>query len=379
MGVGVAMPEKSNQFYSWLDLFRFVAATVVVISHARDVLMVDYPGTTAFLPFYVVTGLGHSGVIVFFVLSGFWISQSVLRRFDRADFWGLYLIDRLSRLGVVLVPALVIGGLLDYWGSAVLHLPAYMGATGAHSLGQGIAGRLTPSVLIGNFLFLQTIAVRPWGSNGPLWSLAYEFWYYVWFPALVMLLARRRVSLGLLGLTMAWFNPDICLGFVSWLSGAALSQVVERRWQCGHSMTVRRAFALGAAVLFLMVLAVTVLFKDRLFDIPLAMGFAMLLFGLSNGAVPVPSALHPLARYGHYASFSLYITHFPIIALIGGWLTIGGRMAPGLVPMLAVVGLTVVCQIIALGFAAQTEARTPALRQQLKRWFASPMASEPAR
>jgi peptidoglycan/LPS O-acetylase OafA/YrhL len=372
------MPEKLHQFYSWMDLFRFVAATVVVLSHARDILMVNYPGAKAFLPFYAATALGHSGVIVFFVLSGFWISQSVLRWFDRADFWVNYLIDRLSRLGIVLVPALLIGGVLDYWGSAVLHLPVYTGATGAHSLWQGIAGRLAPSVLIGNLLFMQTIAVSTWGSNGPLWSLAYEFWYYVWFPALVMLLARRRLSLGLLGLAVAWLNPDIGLGFFSWLSGAALSQALERRWQWGHSIAVRRALAAGAAALFLVVLAVTVLFKARLFDIPLAMAFALLLFGLSNGAVPVPPVLHPLARYGRYASFSLYMTHYPIMALIGGWLTIGGRMAPGLAPMLAVIGLTVVCQIIALGFATQTEARTASVRQQLKQWFASPLASEPA-
>ncbi len=373
------MSNKPNQFHDWMDLFRFAAATVVVISHARDVLMVDYSSAKTALFFYAATGLGHSGVIVFFVLSGFWISQSVLRRFDLANFWGNYLIDRVSRLGIVLLPALVIGGLLDYWGSAVLHLPAYMGGTGAHSLEAGIAGRLAPAVLLGNVLFLQTIVVNTWGSNGPLWSLANEFWYYVWFPALALLIARRRLSLGLLGLAVGWFNPDIGLGFCSWLLGAGLSQVIERRWQWGRSVMARRAVAWGAAALFLAVLAIAGLFKGHQFDVPLALTFAVLLFGLLNGAVPMPAVLYPLARYGHYASFSLYITHFPIIALIGGWLTIGGRMAPGLWPMLLVIGLTIVCQIIALGFASQTEARTAAVRVQVKRWFASPQASEPAR
>ena len=33
-----------------------------------------------------------------------------------------------------------------------------------------------------NAFFLQTIVGPTFGSNGPLWSLAYEWWYYVLFP-----------------------------------------------------------------------------------------------------------------------------------------------------------------------------------------------------
>jgi len=31
---------------------------------------------------------------------------------------------------------------------------------------------LHPSVFVGNLLYLQSILVMPFGSNGPLWSLA---------------------------------------------------------------------------------------------------------------------------------------------------------------------------------------------------------------
>jgi peptidoglycan/LPS O-acetylase OafA/YrhL len=43
---------------------------------------------------------------------------------------------------------------------------------------------LGPEVLLGNLVFLQAILVPTWGSNGPLWSLAFEFWFYIWFPTL---------------------------------------------------------------------------------------------------------------------------------------------------------------------------------------------------
>jgi hypothetical protein len=32
---------------------------------------------------------------------------------------------------------------------------------------------------LGNFAFLQTICVPIFGTNGPMWSLANEFWYYI--------------------------------------------------------------------------------------------------------------------------------------------------------------------------------------------------------
>ena len=39
--------------------------------------------------------------------------------------------------------------------------------------------------LLGNLAFLQDFFARPYGSNGPLWSLSYEFWFYLVFPLLV--------------------------------------------------------------------------------------------------------------------------------------------------------------------------------------------------
>ena len=48
------------------------------------------------------------------------------------------------------------------------------------------------------------------GSNGPLWSLAFEFWYYLWFPAL-WLLWRRQPSWMLATLAVGWFAPPMAL------------------------------------------------------------------------------------------------------------------------------------------------------------------------
>jgi peptidoglycan/LPS O-acetylase OafA/YrhL len=79
--------EPGPDFADWTDLCRALAAMLVTVSHARDILMIDYHGPRVWLPWYALTGFGHSGVILFFVLSGFWISRSVLQRIDGALCW----------------------------------------------------------------------------------------------------------------------------------------------------------------------------------------------------------------------------------------------------------------------------------------------------
>ena len=110
--------------------------------------------------------------------------------------WRKYLIQRTARLWIVLIPALVIGGLLDCAGRFWLHSPVYLGTQGNHSIQGDVAQWLEPQVLLGNLAFLQGTYSHTFGSNGPLWSLANEFWYYIWFPAVYFALKRRSLQSG---------------------------------------------------------------------------------------------------------------------------------------------------------------------------------------
>ena len=349
-----------------MDFFRTAAALIVVISHARDIAMADYNGNLLYAPFYAATGFGHSGVVIFFVLSGFWISRSVIGRLETSHFWRGYLIDRLSRLLIVLIPALALGGLLDWIGAVQMHWPLYAGASGSHSIISPVIEQLRLQVLLGNMAFLQTIAVPTWGSNGPLWSLAYEFWFYIWFPGLALLLVRRRWSLALVSLGIAWFNPAIAVGFAWWLAGFAL--LIADRKTASEAKSKWHA-VLGTAV-FLALLLLSGVRASAAVDFGLAAAFAGLLYVLRTSQIGFPRLFEPLAKFGRESSYSLYVIHFPILALAGSVASGGIRMEPSLISVSIVLGLTIACAGVAWAFSELTERNTDKARAFLRRRFA---------
>ena len=152
--------------------------------------------------------------MAFFVLSGFLISSSVLRKVQCSRWsWRDYAIDRGVRLYLVLAPCLVLGGVLDLAGFHFFNqnaiysdpLPAFGDAVPIQ--------HLNLLSFAGSLLFAQTRFTTVFGSNGPLWSLFNEFWYYVTFPALVwiVLSLKRRSFMAIVYLFMA--------GIAAWVLG----------------------------------------------------------------------------------------------------------------------------------------------------------------
>src|ERR1700744_3333974 len=99
------------------DALRVASALLVMSSHVRDVFLAAWGpafGPVAGL-FYNLTSFGHAAVTVFFVLSGFWITKVVVERQEAGTWsWGGYLLDRLTRLWVVMLPVLALGALADF-------------------------------------------------------------------------------------------------------------------------------------------------------------------------------------------------------------------------------------------------------------------------
>jgi peptidoglycan/LPS O-acetylase OafA/YrhL len=183
-----------------IDCLRAAAALLVVIGHIRALVFVDYAASrhsAVDKAFYAVTGLGRQAVYLFFALSGFWVGGWVVRRLQAGDFsWRSHLVRRLSRLWTVLVPVLVLVLVVDLCGRWLFgDTPFYAGTYTFNGVApRSDATHLSAQTFLGNVLFLQGSWVHTFGTDGPLWSLAYEFWYYLLFPLLATLILARSVG-----------------------------------------------------------------------------------------------------------------------------------------------------------------------------------------
>ena len=204
----------------YLDLVRFVAAVVVLVTHLA------YKRYTGGLLLEWRT-YGNDAVMVFFVLSGYVIAHTVATR-DRE--FGPYLLNRCARLYSVALPAIALTLVLDNLGRTLN--PAAYG--GFWFQGGDPLARVLHALSFTNELWFNSARLF---TNGPYWSLGYEFWYYMIFAAAVFLSGRRR-ALWVAAL-MALVGPKILLLFPVWLLGVAVY-----RFNKSHTLDERLGWVL---------------------------------------------------------------------------------------------------------------------------------------
>jgi len=305
--------------------------------------------------FYLVTGLGHQAVMIFFVLSGFLVGGSVITALQKGKWsWRGYLLRRMTRLWVVLIPALLLTLLWDKLGYA--HAPT--GYEGAYR--ELYHSGPTPSIpsdwsictFLGNTFFLQTILVPCFGTNGPLWSLANEFWYYLLFPlGLTIFITgkwRDRVIALILGVVIISFLPkSILLGGVIWLLGAVVFYLI----QIGM---IRRITSHPAWLILSLLLTIGALLASRSgrmgeeADLLIGVGCAVLVAGLAS-RVSTNNFYGMISSGMSEISYTLYLVHFPLLAYLFFVLFQGRQVIP--TPMTSLwfiggLGLTIVYSVV---------------------------------
>lgn len=189
--VSSAPPQRAASFLVtrasvYLDALRATAAFLVVVGHWRNAFYVDFGQIThnraVIFAAYSLTNLGHQAVIIFFALSGYLVGGSVINAIRRSEWnWSRYLTQRGVRLLLVLIPAVVLGIFWDRLGIYLNQAPLLYSGHGTNHMTPDVAANLGWETVLGNLVFLQTIFVAPLGSNGALWSLANEWWYYILF------------------------------------------------------------------------------------------------------------------------------------------------------------------------------------------------------
>ncbi len=383
LGAGKRMPTSTVPAYSaHLDMLRGLAALVVVVGHGKFVLadlhrsaapaVLSTQGTAVPVAVHVsAMSPAHEAVVVFFALSGLLVGGSVLKEQvkQRSFRWGRYMSKRLTRLLTVLIPALVIGGLCDLASRYILSHGYTPGGRFAELAGshQGVG------VLLGNLCFLQfldTTHVLTLGSNFALWSLAYEFWYYVFFPAALAVIVlpglAKRIGCAVLACAVAgllWGDPIAI--FPVWLFGALITQlprIIPERAQVPALLTSLAQMLAMMAVLWRKPLP-----SMAANNLMLGVSCCIFLWVALHRRAPVTNKLYQgVAEHLSRVSYTMYLFHLPFLVLIGSLLA---QRYPHGVPHEAqfVLLLTASAYLYSQAMYRLFEARTDALRKGLGR------------
>lgn len=305
-----------KQLY-FLDLIRGCAAILVVMGHLRSLLFDNWSGggVGAYF-FYAITSLGHQAVIVFFVLSGFFVGGSFLNDNDFLK----YSLKRLSRFYVVLIPALLLTLIFDLIGiNIVKNINLYAGEGDNYIINFNAIDRLSLEIFISNMFYLQDIFYPTFGTNGALWSLAYEFWFYFLFPLLCYTLYQKnKIKFFLCGLLILLFLYALGLKgvtyFLIWMLGVIcylLTQKYDLIWFfCKKSMFV------FSNIIFLVILLLSIFYKGYIVDLVLGFVFSLYLVNVVSGNIKLYSYMNKLSFNLAKLSFSMYAIHLPILVLL---------------------------------------------------------------
>lgn len=307
-----------------LDTVRWIAAFLVLFAHAYQILF----SSPSFLLLSFVSVLSQLSVMVFFVLSGFLIFKSIGSNVKRNNnfVFKKYMLDRFFRLFPPLFLCLMLGAFLYFM--APLLFPS-----GSHEFLVFDNVALTKDKydfsmtdFFGTLLFLNGFFTNTISVNGSLWSLSFEFWFYV----LAGLLALGRKYYGvylalILMVLLSLINFKFLVLSSVWLSGFFVSFLHDHRLRFKSISWV--CFFIAA---FLTTFFVFLFIKDTSqLDSILNLNHRLVtLVGLSGG-VFFSVTLHLLLNEQlelfvfkpSYSSFSytLYVVHYPILLFSYGF------------------------------------------------------------
>ena len=329
-----------------LDGIRGLAALYVVINHVFLRAFPGYPVDHA--PFWAGWFIyGRFAVVVFIVLSGFSLALSPARHGWRLDGVSQFARRRARRI----LPA--------YW--AALAFSLAVAWLIVPQPGHGVPD--AKSAVVNGLLVQNIVGAR--SPNAAFWSMAVEAQLYLLFPLLLLLVRRWSAvamvaaatfviaGVGIFGPHIAKVDtfviqspPDLAALFaVGILSAGIVGAGAARRSWPWHWF----ALAAVAPVLLTIWFEGSVWTLHHLFWVDIAVGpaIACLLAGLATGR---PKSLlraldaRPVRTLG-LSSYSLYLTHAPIVAIVYEKI-VAGRVSQGvpafIVSLAIVLPLTIV-------------------------------------
>ncbi|WP_080438477.1 acyltransferase family protein [Burkholderia ubonensis] len=318
----VEPPKNPNRFDS-LDVLRGFAALIVVLYHATLCITTSYPDAWRWINWSPLRGVwaGHQAVIMFFVLSGFALTCMVSGA--QSFRYSNYLVARIVRLYPPYVASVGIA-LCIFGGLAAIGAQwdaGWMNTSKPH---------LTASLALGHVLF---IGVFPMGEiNTVLWSLVYEMRISIAFPLILYAVSRFGTK------AVAVFIGCSCLYWLrykhvewTWTETSVANLLETVHYATFFAMgawlainlewlRMRLAKLLPRSRMLLALLAYVLFaypFNDSFHLAQRALGDIFIGIGASLAIVLTidfgDSATFRLGKWLGKVSYSLYLTHMPIL------------------------------------------------------------------
>lgn len=314
----IQLPDSTRLY---LDGMRAIAANLVVFSHA---LLIFFPDANSY-------GSGPLGVLVFFFLSVFLIAGSLINRLSKPDSrLSDFLADRAARVLTPYIPALILIALVD--------LVIIRGHWGQPGTARGFVAFIGNFLLLQDYPFFQAAKVigfrdifhlRSYNSAEPFWTIAIEFWIYVFVGVCIYgyFLEGNRVKKLWVAVLLAISAPIVawnsfaggggCLSLV-WFMGAACFPLMDA------ISRARSRISLRPVVVALWLLALggvgitgrSIQFGFRPYDFQTATFIGMILFGfilIFNATPKSPRAVFGAVPFLASYSYSLYLVHNTVL------------------------------------------------------------------
>ena len=321
---------QNPSLISFLDLSRWAAAAIVFISHLRNPLFLSYGNIdpdeiNIFIQiWYFITGWAGEGVIIFFVLSGLLVGASGYEKIRIGKFsTGNYLIDRVSRLYVAIIPALILSYTFDYFGSTFLSNVGFWDHS--HPMinekidSAPFESKLNFENFTANFFMLQHFFFDTLGSNSPLWTISAEFWFYIIFGVfgLLKLGQSKKITVLLclfILIFLYFFRLEFILLLGYWLVGVFAGAIKPNN-------IIKPIYAF---ILVLSALVFSRFFINSsssslevvIINYMVAISYGLLILSMRGKKMNYLIKFASLNKFLASFSFSLYLLHFPLMLFL---------------------------------------------------------------